>query len=550
MIIYSKNTIFKYDGETSFNLFNPPKNLKDRSDYYKFINNVLYIYGPTKFDETIPVFFTKVIPSTTQREPDTNSTLQSLDPEKTYYVVLLSEENLPLNIPKNISSEEFLNSDHCNNKIECDQSISCYGNPIIADKSYKNIELNDKYIYDINLEINNLYPSQTYFYEIKPVYSNWPAKLSSFSGYIQGHDHINQSGFTNGIIKSLFSYYPSGDNYANSIPYDSNIDIDSNFYYKNIFSILDISLYSENMDLLLNDTINIKCNGCLPNTNRKQPKFKLSNIPGSFEDLNEVSCSGSMPIYINYSGLDPSKTYTYGLFSAGGNWPCKIVPKTQTIRPESIYEDSESKMIYGTGVIETNFSVSPVYNPFDSWTNLQYILEPFYDEKFIDKNIYTILSLSVNESSNNIYRDSILIKSNIESKNEDCIDSLYVKFDNTDNIYPSGGLTENNRPGSEINLSDSLCCNKDQILMATVSGACCGKIYDYRFYNSNNLVSITPLSGTISFGNGIGKIGAVYNLNNRPGTTVRLVVSDSTTKVYAVDNIILRCPNKIPTLPT
>jgi hypothetical protein len=550
MIIYSKTAIFKYDGETSFDLFNSPVNSKDRSDYYKFINNVLYIYGQTKFDNTIPIFFTKVIPSTTQREPDTNSTLSSLDPGQTYYIVLLSEENLPLIIPKNIDSEEFLNTQYCNNNSECSKSVSCYGQPNIIDKSYRDIKLNENYIYDINLQIENILPTETYFYEIKPVYSNWPAKLSSLSGYIQGSNTINQSGFTNGIIKSLFSYYPSGDNYLNSIPYDLNMDLDSNFYYKNIFTILDISFYSQNMDLLFNDKINIKCNECLPNTNRKNPKFNLSTIAGSFDDINEASCSGSMPIYINYSGLDPSKSYTYALFSAGSNWPCRILPRTQTIRPESMYEDSESEMVYGTGVIETSFSMSPVYNPFNSWPNLQYNLEPFYNEKFIDKNIYTVLTLSINEESKNIYRNSIIIKGDIESQNEDCIDSLYVKFDGTDNAYPSGGLTENSRPGSEINLSDTLCCNKDQILMATISGACCGKQYNYRLYNSNSLVSITPLSGTISFGNGVGKIGAVYNLNNRPGTTVRLVISDPTTNTYAVDNIILRCPNKIPTLPT
>ncbi len=551
MIIYSKTAIFKYDGETSFDLFNSPQDSKGKSEYNKFINSILYVYGQTKFDGTIPVFFTKIIPSTTQREPDRGSTLSSLDPNKTYYIVLISEENLPLTIPKNIDSEEFLNNHDCHrHDHECNLSYSCYGKPNTIDKSYQNIELSNEYTYDINLQIDNIYPSKTYFYEIIPVYSNWPAKLSSLSGYLQGSNTTNPSGFTSGIIKSLFSYYPSGDNYLNSIPYDSNIDTNSNFYYKNIFTVLNISLYSEDMNLLFNDQINIKCNECLPNTTRKTPIFKLSNILGSFASVSGVYCSGTMPIYINYSGLDPSKTYTYGFFSAGSNWPCKILPKSQTIRPKSMYEDNESQMIYGTGVIETNFSMSTVYNPFDSWPNLQYNLEPFYTEKFIDQNIYTILTLSVNESSNNIYRESIVIQGNIESRNEDCIDSLYIKFDNTDNIYPSGGLTENNRPGSEINLSDTLCCNKDQILMATVSGACCGKQYNYRFYNSNSLVSITPLSGTISFGNGVGKIGAVYNLNNRPGTTVRLVVSDPTTNIYAVDNIILRCPNKIPTLPT
>lgn len=547
MIIYSKNAIFKYDGETSFDLLNPPK-IKDTSNYYKFINSVVYIYGETKFDGTIPVFFTKIIPSTTQRQADQNSTLTSLDPQKTYYIVLSSETNLPIQVPYNITSEEFLSIQYCETP-SCSDSQSCYGKPDIIVKDYHNIELNNNYTYDLNLTVNNLYSYDQYYYEIQPVYSNWPAKLSSLSGHIErSSKDLDHLGYSSGIIKSFFSYYPSGENYENSIPYDTNIDINSNHYFKNIFTILNLSIYSKNMDLLFNDNINIRCNSCLPNKNRTPPIFNISTVPGNFNPEHEVFCSGLIPIYINYSGLDPSKTYSFSFFSAGSNWPCKISPKINNIIPESLYEDTNSNMIYGTGTVVTNFMLSPIYNPYGSWPNLQYNLEPFYQEKFIDKNIYNILSLSINESTNNIYRDSIIIKGSIDSKYENCIDSLYVKFDDTNNTYPSGGLTENNRPGSEINLLDKLCCNQDQILTATISGACCGKEYDYRFYSSNQYVSIAPLSGTIAFGDGIGKIGTVYNLNNRPGTTVRLVILDKTTNTYAVDNIILRCPNKIPIL--
>jgi hypothetical protein len=146
MIIYSKTAIFKYDGETSFDLFNAPSNYKVQSNYYKFINNVLYIYGQTKSDNTIPVFFTKTIPSTTKREPDTGSTLRNLDPQQTYYIVLSSEENLPLIIPKNINSEEFLKTQYCNDNSECSQSVSCYGQPNIIDRSYRNIKLRSKFL--------------------------------------------------------------------------------------------------------------------------------------------------------------------------------------------------------------------------------------------------------------------------------------------------------------------------------------------------------------------------------------------------------------------
>ena len=553
MTIYFQNSIFKYGGETSFSLINPPKNIQKISDYYKFINNVSHIYGSTKSDGTIPVFYTKIVPTTTQRQPDPNSTLTSLDPDETYYIVLISKENIPLNIPYNITSEEFLLSkdQNCNSTPVCHNDISCYNKPDIVSKDYRDILLTNEYTYDIDLTVTSLSPSQKYLYEIQPVYSNWPAKLSSLSGYIkESSSELDHLGHTSGIIKSLFSYYPSGTDYSNSIPYDTNIDADSNFYFKNLFSILNLSIYSENMELLFSDNLNIKCNNCLPNKNRKSPTFKLSNIENSLNDLTEVVYTGSMPLYVNYSGLDPSKTYSLFFSSVASNWPSRILPKTQNIIPESLYEDPDSNMVYGKGSVVANFTLSPVNNPFDSWPNLQYSLEPFYKEKFIDKNIYNILSLSINESSESIYKQSIIIKGNIQSNNEDCIDSLYVKFDNTSNTYPSGGLTEINRPGSEINLSDKLCCNKDQILTATISGACCGKQYHYRFYPSNQYVSLSPLSGTMSFGDGIGKVATIYNLNNRPGTTVRLVVLDTTNNVYAVDNIILRCPNKIPTLPT
>jgi len=550
MIIYSKNSIFTYDAETSFDLLNPPKNDKYIASYNKFINHVLYIYGQIKTDGSIPVFFTKAMESGTQRQADRNSTLTALEPNKTYYIVLSSDEILPLTIPTNITSEEFLSTYYCHNDDRCDNVDICNKSLYIVKKDHHNISLTGNYTYDINLTVSNLYSSNQYYYEIEPVYSNWPARISSQSGFISiPSNNMDNLGYTSGTIKSFFSYYPSGENYENSIPYDNNIDISSNFYYKNIFSILNLSIYSNNMDLLFTDYINIKCDSCLPNKNRKNPIFKLSNTAGSFDKINQIDCSGSVPIYINYSGLDPSKTYSFGFGSVNGNWPARILPKIKNLVPEYLYEDPESNMVYGTGTVVANFSFSPVYNPFPSWPNLQYNLESFAKEKFVDDNIYNILSLSVSESSNNLYKESIIIKGNIESNNENCINSLYIKFDNTSNTYPSGGLTETSRPGSEINLTDKLCCNKDQILTATISGACCGKEYGYRFYNSNQYTSITPLSGTISFGNGVGKIGAVYNLNNRPATTVRLVIFDTTDNTYAVDNIILRCPNKIPILP-
>lgn len=553
MTIYFQNSIFKYGGETSFSLINPPKNIQKIPDYYKFINSISHIYGSTKSDGTIPVFYTKIVPTTTQRQPDPNSTLTTLDPDQTYYIVLISEENLPLNIPYNITSEEFLLSkdQNCNSNPTCDNDTSCYSKPEIPSKNYREILLTNEYTYDIDLTVTSLSPSQKYLYEIQPVYSNWPAKLSSLSGYIkESSSELDHLGHTSGIIKSLFSYYPSGTDYSNSIPYDTNIDTDSNFYFKNLFSILNLSIYSENMDLLFSDNLNIKCNNCLPNKNRKPPTFKFSDKENDFAEPTGVLCTGCMPLYVNYSGLDPSKIYSLSFMSFASNWPSRILPKIDNITPESLYEDPDSNMIYGKGSMVANFALSPVKNPFGSWPNLPYALESFHKEKFIDKNIYNILSLSIYESFDKIFTQSIFIQGDIQSNNEDCIDSLYVQFDNTSNTYPSGGLTEINRPGSEINLSDKLCCNKDQILTATISGACCGKQYYYRFYSSNEYVSLSPLSGTMSFGDGIGKIATIYNLNNRPGTTVRLVVLDTTNNIYAVDNIILRCPNKIPTLPT
>lgn len=540
MIIQKKESIFVYKADKVFNLMVEPLNNRLNFVYHNFLNNVLCIYGDQKRNGSIPIFWTKNISGTTRRDPHEASTLRELIPNHTYYVLLVNENKIPIEIPKHITSQEFLHDD---TKINgCEIIDYCAGEPVIGSDEHRGVVLTQAsgYSYNINIPITNLYPNTPYRFAVTTNYSNYPAKLSTSSGTIE-RTTTNNIGYTSGVIRSVFSYLPGESDLSNSIPY-SLIDTNDPFYAKNIFSVLNLSVFSEDNNLLIKDTINIKCNDCLPTKKlADSPKLVLSNKEDT--KTNIVSLSGlnnlSTSIFTSYDKLDPSRTYEIEFNSLGSNWPCFIGPKNITVQPQKLY--NVSGVTYASGSVESVFRFSPVSNPSEDWSNLAYDLDSCHKEKFITQNIYNVLEAKLKDG-NIFYSDSLIIRGidNISPETY-CVDKLVMKFDSTSLLYPN--LTSTSRPGSELTI-DKSCCSRDQVLNVSISGACCGNIYNYYFSSSDPLVSIAPISGVASFGDESGRISCVYNLNGRPGASIAIKLQDSNNQ-FATDSVIIRCKDAL-----
>ena len=540
MIINSPKSIIKYESDTVLDLINPPKGSKTKSEYHNFINNILCIYDTEKYDGTIPVFWTKH-KNDQERIADTNSTLKELKPDNSYYIIALNNNNFPITIPSvnfvsslsNIAPNPIKN--YCSESI----SIDYLGTDI------HNIIL-DSNIYKIHAQLNRLIPNKNYYYELTPIYSNWPAYIYPQSGFINNNTTDNTNN-TSGIINSIFRYYSSGEPYTPTIPY-SSIDYSVKHFDENIFSLIKLSIYNDNNNLLLEDTINIRCNKCL-NGPLETPTVSLGHTSENTNNTVVIS-SLSTPLELNYEKLDPKIEYGIEFFTINGNWPSKISPHTSDINPETLYTDEDNQYYKGSIICNFSFLYKYTFTQEDN-INLQFFTEPYNQESFISKNLFQHLGVKLIDKTNNsiVNTDDIIIQSTSGLKPDyECINNLHLSINDTNYSYPTF-LSSDNRPGSEITV-DRFCCDKDQLLTVNVSGACCGEPYIYNFYSSNPLVSIQPSSGTVSFGNGEGNIAVLYNLNNRPGTSLMVSLYHPRTNYYLTDSVILRCPNIKPFTPS
>jgi hypothetical protein len=309
---------------------------------------------------------------------------------------------------------------------------------------------------------------------------------------------------------------------------------------------MNCNISSNNCDAIT-DIINIKCNDCLPNFYRDCATISL--------DSGNIILSGkgntSTKLNIVYDKLDPSKNYSLSFESLGSNWPCRVDPPFAIIKPDNLYNDSNSNIVYGSGSIEASISFIPrLYAA--SWSNLDYSLDSFLvGNEFNSNDLYCILKASLSNASNG--KCPVSSQSNIIECRDclphipNCIENVVLQFHNSSLEYPT--LSSLVRPGAEFSV-DMDCCDNDHVLTVDISGACCGDEYAYTFSSSNSLVDISPASGNIAFGNGTGRISAVYNLNNRPGSSIKFRLIHKETDLKAMDHVLVRCPDKIPILPS
>lgn len=543
MLINNIQSTFVYNGGSELDLMNAPE-LSDAFphelyiDYHNFINTVLAIYGNQRSDDRIPVFWTKQqVNDSSKRVPDQDSTLRSLVPGNVYYVVCSNNTVLPLKIPQTINAKEFIKTKILLNINSIHQNCD---NVLPVSTEYRNINLSKESgsLYPINIDITGLLPNNNYFFTIDPIFSNWPANVTQFSGYLERGGPTGLNGLTSASIKTIFSYESCSDisSCTGNIPY-SSIETDNNYFYNNIFSILKVNLYDESSKLIFNDTINIVCNNCLPildNTLGQQdpPSVKIN------QSQTELTTNNHTTITAMYNKINPYKNYTYNFESLGANWPCRIRNISGSFTPEHVYKDTNGK-IYGSGNITSVFTFANTSNITDmNWSNLEYSLEDYSDEEFIKNNIYAVLQLNIKDGQEVLSSTSTTIRcSDCLSPEQDCSQTV-ININNTNTNF-NNALTDTSRPGSEITVEYS-CCDQDQDIYVDISGACCETLYSYEF-TSYPTILISPSTGSFSFSSDNGRISAVANLNGNSSTVIKFTAKHSGSNSFSSDSILMRC---------
>jgi hypothetical protein len=105
MIINSPLCITHYAGQSPLNLTGQPSNLTTDQllDFNKLLQSVSTIYASQNPPNgAIPTFWTKLLEvqnGVKVYQPDTNSTLTSLQPRQSYYFIMREAAQLPINIP-------------------------------------------------------------------------------------------------------------------------------------------------------------------------------------------------------------------------------------------------------------------------------------------------------------------------------------------------------------------------------------------------------------------------------------------------------------------
>jgi formylglycine-generating enzyme required for sulfatase activity len=222
--------------------------------------------------------------------------------------------------------------------------------------------------------------------------------------------------------------------------------------------------------------------------------------------------------FINHtvSGLIYGSKYKYDFSSSVSNWPCKISPLSGEFIAYS--NDQEINAI------------------------LEFCPKNYQNISVCDSNINYIFNSSI---TNNYY---VELSCNVAS--DSCPQASYIT-----NLINTTGLPtiSNDLPylnidfldshNNSIILKDNLCCNPIPLVLA-VKNHEPAQSYTYNISSSSNKILLSPSSGIVSFGKGIGKITSyALGLNNKSNIsilTATLQKSDDPSSV-ASNQILLQC---------
>jgi hypothetical protein len=525
--ITNNKTLFTYHGE-SLDLINPPDTSNNQlyALYNSLINSTLAIYGSSRVDGSIPVFWTKIDNrNKLSRIADKNSTLQKLENNKSYYIVILDNSSFPLTIPKPIDIQD-ISARSC--YICTSDDIDCCSQLSIQSGNYSDVILSNEYSSNVYVILSGLKPDTKYNYSVSPVLSNWPAKMYPLSGFIERSGPTDKENNLNANLEFMFSYI-SKDGSGNIA---KNIDVSN----KKIFSILDFNVWQDGCDSVIKDTINISSSnlGSLTGIDIC-PSIKFNSDPYF------VTNSGSYNVIMSYSGLDITKNNYYYISSNNANWPSRISSTSGKIIPEYIYKNTSSGKLYGSGVISLGFKFSDTSIPTPGFANLAYTLDSNYQEQFIKDNIYCSLNATVTTPVgcvSGIGTTTIICNDCLPNNEYNCINNASINIFESTNTYPINLVSS--RPGAEKTIPIQ-CCHDDRQIVVNLSNLCPNELYDYKFSGIPNDVLLSSTSGYIGVPSGDGQIGTLINIGDNEAVNLTCTVTHRDTQKSISDSIILRC---------
>lgn len=302
MIINSRFAIFSYLGRDPLPLLSAPPGLGDseRSAYSNFIQSVDTIYASQQNSGLIPTFYK------TDGAPDTNSSLKSLTPGESYYVVMTSSAKYPVNVP----AIGGLSSGGTGTTLCSVSQIPTISFPAPA----FTLEGEANHYQYLTISFSQLVPKVRYRYTLTNFQSNWPIKILPREG-------VFTPSSTTESINAYLMFAPTlssvdcPDCFTN---YTLDPDYREPHGQNNLYSILQVSIVPEPFDVCtpVNDTVMIRCKSCLPRRIDNYPIVKFENAP--VKTLNADCAFESVPINVACSNFDKGKPYKYQ-FSVDNN---------------------------------------------------------------------------------------------------------------------------------------------------------------------------------------------------------------------------------------
>jgi hypothetical protein len=263
---------------------------------------------------------------------------------------------------------------------------------------------------------------------------------------------------------------------------------------------------------------------------------KTTNIPSITFPAPSFTLEGENNNYqyltVGFSNLTPGVTYQYNFSNSSSNWPIKILPLTGTFTPQAAQHNVNAYVMFASSL---NSNDCP-----DCFTN--YKLDPDYKEFFAQNNLYASVQVNIVAEPFDVCSK---ISSTIPIRCKSCLPrkvELYpvIKFESGPKLILSGDCGSQTVP-IKVN-----CTNFDK-----------GKAYKYTFSIAEDALIaadiaatgrsapvVTPDTGIVGFGDGVGQIATLLNINNYSPVILKILVEaqDGTNKT-STDFLTVECSN-------
>ena len=517
MNITSQFFLLHYIGHDPLDLMALPTSFSNdiqlSSDYNSFINGVSTIYGSQNSEGSVPLFWTEL--SGYNRLPSTDSTLTSLTPDQTYYVITLNNNVLPLAVPP---VNGYLDGTADPSKTRPSPTI-VFPN---YDKLSADIILtgaNNNYGY-FSTTINGLIPKETYKYAFTGIDSNWPSFISPVSGLIKPSK-------TSIDIESVLTFCATSGG-CNSqdglLPY--SLDTSANYQKNNYFSILSLSVepVSYTGTQPVSEQLTLRCQNCLPEP-PTLPSITIPCLSSSGCNNSDIILTGTNNNYCyispRVSGLIPGENYTYTVNTLAGNWPVVISPNSGSLKSNKDYSDLE---------IIASFCVSTGTCPSGTPGLSNYTLASDFSRAYAHNNYFTLLNVTVSKNS---YPYETITSDPVSIRCSNCLPSNATLLSYPNITFPAAYL--------EYGLS---CCSGSKSLVVGVTNAVPGDKYVYSFTAPTNKINFSPSSGVVYFGSsGGGNLNTIMTTSLQDGDQY-VIQSSLNNTIYDIptnDFLTIKC---------